>query len=302
MILYKLWSGGLFNQVLSLENAYIIANALQSNVGIHSCVPLDSTWRIKKQRNNLLGKDIPYLKDIIIKPNNIAFLDKCPESNAQQISFFKTCISLDGSSPPTDFLDSRDWCTLNKDLQYQDTLGWKSIVFWSKNHKQIFDCSIQFKHCYTNLADKISKALGDFAAIHVRRQDLRPLVSDQEIKDALPQIENFKTKLLLTDEIESMQWLTDFTLIDDLIYDHAQDYKNLEYSDETIFGLISALVATKAKYFIGTIPSTYSGYIATKTPYAAWFNDNSILDGTYEWNKYPISTDSKLWYKPWTVF
>jgi len=173
MIFYKLWAGGLFNQVISYENAYVISNALNKEISIHSQILLNSSWRINDNRNNLLGRQYPKLSDIIIAPNNIQFLNENICSDMQQVSFFTTCISLDGSCPPTEFLDSRNWLELNKDLQYKDTLGWKSIIFWSSDStakKELLNkSSIQFKQCYINLANKIATQLGDFAAIHVRR-------------------------------------------------------------------------------------------------------------------------------------
>jgi hypothetical protein len=261
-------------------------------------------------RNGLLGNKIPKFFDLVEIPSNALFENfviGCGVKN--QYSFFETCVSLDGQEPPKEFLDGRNFTLINNNIDYsfKDTLGYKQIIFWMNDRSakyNLFNLSqTTFKSCYTELANRISGKLGDYAAIHVRRTDYPNKANNKEVQKYLGTQEQFKTKILLTDEPTSMKWLTNYILIDDLIYEHCDYFKNLEYSDETVFGLISMLVAQKAKHFIGTVGSTYSGIIASKVKTAIWMNDAKRVkkDSIYEWNTHSISLDSKLWYKPWNV-
>ena len=328
-VLFKLWPGGTVNRLTSLENAHAICRATQSNVLVHSNDYLSSEHRNLGNRNGILGKQIPRLSDLVNTPDGITFTKTNLSGHSvfhhnqpTEKKLFHTCLSIDGTLPSKEFLDWRQKVVyLQKGVNYEfvETLGWRGIIFWAQDasvRASLFaESEIVMRIPYVELAKTISDELGDFASIHVRRKDMREFNSsnDQDVEYSIKDILDYRTKLLFTDEPESTKWIVDkygFMLFDDFLYDQKQKFTNLPFSDETVFGLVSLLVACESNDFIGTLGSTYSGYIhravrkkAGKNYLWKYFKDTKIDNNSkWEWQKYEIEPAWKVFWRQYDEF
>jgi len=322
LITYELWSGGLINQVMSVENASIIAWATDNIVHIHSNKGLDSSWRnISKERIEALKNNFPKINQLIKPKHLLSFNDEsfgnkrfC-ENEIVVKDFGKTAISLDGTTPSNEFLENRKYTALSKEKHYRfiHTLSWYSIAFYDASSMlKEHDWCIEFRDEYTDLARRIQNYIGSFSAIHVRKLDHARIVPilDRSIVEAVESFEN-KPVLVLTDDSASFKKLKikNTLMLDDLIMsEFLDDFIKLSFHDETTFGLVCLLVACGSSQFIGTLGSTYSGYIMREVNKKRLTNqswkyigqeDRHHL-GVYSWNEHPkLSLDVKKWYMEW---
>lgn len=317
---YALWPGGLFNQLMSIENASIISSILASKVSIHSNIGLDNNWRnISKKRTEIIGYQFPRIEDLIENKDllvfeNLRLSDEpicCPEQKIE--SFFKTVISVDGSEPNEQFLNGRNWVYLNRDSNYRfiETLGWYSIVFWNMPSLQTNNFEIKFKAEYVDFSSKITKEIGDFSSIHVRGEE-RIKINEFNLFDICQDINNLlgDTIVLVTDELDVNTIKSDKKVIDisSFIMDNFLDeFMKLPFHDETIFGLVCSLVACNSRDFSGTLGSTYSGYIHrnmriknNKYKYKFIGHNPPEFNDENPWYLYKdLSIETKIWCREW---
>jgi len=200
---------------------------------------------------------------------------------------------------------------------------------------------------YREVAARVFKSLGDFGAIHVRLTDFRRDHPRQE-SDYIAEILNSLRAVfdpadllvILTDEPESRTFFADVidafprhVFLDEFIVrEHAADFRNLPFTDETAFGLVCNLVAGHARRFAGTPGSTFTGMVhrailrrALAMPKSRWLADEPTIfrfigrgfdtkpvsfanaayvetqDGPFSWNRIdlPIASGTKSWYREW---
>ena len=321
LITFKLWNAGLINQLMSVECASIISAYTDNPVFIHSNTGLDSSWRnISQSRTNILGNKFPKINDLIEFNTDLHFYENKFEDAAICVpeivvqDFFQTALCLGGAIPDTDFLEGRKYLRIEQNTNYRfiGTLGWYSIVFYDLYKTQCTrNWEVNFRNEYVNVAHKIINEIGEFAAIHIRQKDHAAIagINSDDINAAIDSLCS-KTVLVLSDDY-SNRWnpsSRNHMNIDDVIM---HNFKNeilaLPFHDETVFGLISLLVASSATEFIGTPGSTYSGYIMRNVNKKNHTNNWRYIGnidthnrGKYSWNAYknmPIET--KVWWMEW---
>lgn len=320
LITYALWSGGLFNQLMSIENASIISSILASKISIHSNIGLDANWRnINQKRTKIIGNRFPRIEDLIENKDlfffeNLELSDEpiChPEQKIQ--SFFKTVISVDGSEPNEQFLDGRNWVYLNTNSNYRfiETLGWYSIVFWNMPSLQNSNFKIKFKSEYVDFASKITKEIGDFSSIHVRGEE-RIKINEFNLFNICQDINNLlgNTVVVVADELNVNTIKSDKKIIDigSFIMDNfLNEFMKLPFHDETTFGLVCLLVACNSRDFSGTLGSTYTGYIHRQMriknkeyKYKFIGHTPPEFDNKNPWYLYKdLAIETKIWCREW---
>jgi hypothetical protein len=129
---------------------------------------------------------------------------------------------------------------------------------------------------YAELATRVSRSLGDFNAVHIRRGDFKKTFGtttlDRTPAEALRVLDrNFRrdqTLVILTDERDDpfFQEITacysDAVFIDHHILDHHHEaFFDLPFHDSLALAYLSQLVAADALDFVGSMTSTYTSLV-----------------------------------------
>lgn len=311
---FKLHNGGLFNQIISLEIAMGIKYLLNSEMVIHNVIPLSShsySWENKQIYIYDLIENIDVLFNNNFIKNNYEYQTVIP-------SLMNRYIAVNNESDDF-FAEGREQLIFdsNKFYYIKNTLSYYSIMFCNRNNQiDTFIQNVKFKKEYIELANIISKSLGDFVGLHVRLTDFSNQIysiKEEEISHAyLLLLDNNLPIVLATDDCKSKK----IKLINNkcinlenyIKTNFLKDFKNLPIVNDIVFDLIVLLVLINSKNFIGTIGSTYSGYIhravnQSKNGNHQFYNmgDFQNTNGTpYSWNSYDkIPIGKKLWWREW---
>lgn len=278
MIIARRHPAGLFNQILSFETLIGLGSLSNSTTIIYNCGGFINFSTNIKNRSQHLSQDHPKLFDLIdfkIKDNTILINNNIDigktdyinnvTSQTKNLSDYFVNANKDNILNIDAFSDGREELDLNKDYIFdQYTLEPYSHFFFNRT-KQLDDYifSVKIKKEYLNLAEKIANFLGDFNGAHIRRTDHRVVVdlTDEQIINGFKKLDGNRKIILCTDDFESIPEYN-YTLIDNIIIDYfLDDFKQLPFSDEIVFALISNLVMHYAQDFVGTATSTYTSYI-----------------------------------------
>lgn len=147
---------------------------------------------------------------------------------------------------------------------------------------------------YSEFADAIAKDIGSFNGAHIRRTDHIQVVNlaDYDIVSKI----NFDNQVFVaTDDPTFEKIPKNSTNIDNFILEnYYKDFCSLSILSGHTLALVSALVMSYASDFVGTLTSTYTGYIQRQR----YFKDNSktfnffndmadtldASDADYEWS------------------
>lgn len=328
---------GMINQVMSLELAVGLAHKTKRRTTIHYLSnDGDSNFDYKKvpiytpstfyndQRKDFTNKEqYPKITDLMDIPElNINFIDekieRFPEENfvygnILENNYFSEEDEL--TFVEMEFAEGRKRLDFKPGINYhlKFTLGWYSRFFYKRDSELDLALSkVSFKQEYQDLALKIAKFLGEFQGAHLRLSDhVRMFNTTEEMfEQGLDKLENNNMKIILcTDEPSHPMVVKNrhrFELLDEIIVNNFRDdFLNLSFNDEVVFGLISNLVMHYSEYFIGTSGSTYTGYIQRKRAqngFKDWDffdnpNQNSI--GPFSWNNYLLDVHKKMWWREW---
>lgn len=334
MIAFNLWSAGMINQLMSLEIAVGIGAMMKQPILLHRINDQSTFGKMftpvsSSNRSHLLNKLTPRIQDLIQwNSKNWCLAD----SDLQTFLPHYETIDIDHRyvnckegviANEADFNAKRVYLRLEPDRNYNlvNTLSTYCRFFF--NRTQEVDtalAAIQWRDPYLNLAKKIAADLGKFAAIHVRLTDHAVktfAISEASFKKGLNTIEASKLPLILSTDDRKNPWVvaqsSRFKFLDDLIIERwSEDFKQLPFHDEVVFGLICCLVMTFADDFIGTPGSTYSAYVHRKlhsrgcghwrffegTPARGQLQDveqKIKLEGAYSWTAY----EQPRWWREW---
>lgn len=338
-IYFKHHSAGLINQLMSVETAFALA--FLTNVKLHIyniaqtkeapifvCDNLISKASLERSKL-YVGSSQPTIFDLLNIPSNIRHtldysktIDEEIAKNAlthvNLLSYYYCCeeANLDENS----FSEGRSRLIIDpeKDTHlYQYTFPLYSRFFYNRPSsldKLLYE--LTFKEPYQILAKRIAKRIGPFRGLHFRLTDHAHNYDYSKITlDYIAQSFNRHDIPLIisSDDKDTVKNLLNdkCVFIDEIIQEEfADDFLNLPFHNEVIFGLISLLVMGYSEEFIGTPGSTFSGYIhrfrilqgsMDKMNYLPSGKEKKIdaIGKPYSWNSCDLHTNTKNWYREW---
>lgn len=333
MIYYKIYNpAGLINQLMSLEIAVGIKEVTQNDMVIYnilngndSTVPIYSASRYHNNRGKVIDNtsgfiltDIVNWKDkdsyTLIKEKDYFVNDKCITIENSMLYY----CDLVSDNEDAEFAEGREKIIFLENMHLKNNLGWYSRFFNNRSKELDYAISsIRFLPEYYELAEQIAKSIGEFNGAHLRLTDHIPQRVDttQEMFDlGISKIDDGIPIILCTDEPDThlIKNHNNLILLDEYILNNfSKDFMQFKYRDEVSFGLLNNLVMHYSKKFIGTIGSTYTGYIQRGMNQKNniewnWFDYTSdpvykkSYVGKYSWNGIDkISTFDKQWFREW---
>ena len=314
-VVYNSGNAGMCNLFLSIQNALIIATLTGREHIIF--------YTNDKLYNSAKGLSIFDLFDIeysySVKPSA-----EYPTVLVQLPSFILSCF-YHTDSPSRAFTNGREafdlaelW-DINAFGTDKMTLGYYSYLFFLSEDLRddivlFIKDAIQAKPCYLNLAQG-AQPVGPYQSLHFRRGDYLTVPGTQNAHvtwdDLMPNLSSLDKNVVSfihTDETDESYFQPMLDAGFTLRFIEKELSSEL---DEVEKGLVSLLVATAAKEFIGTMLSTYSGFIhqyrrqrgnysGFKFLYSQFatikLKDGEIsrsFNGEYSWNRLHLNGDVK---------
>lgn len=327
---------GMINQVMSVELAVGLAHETQKHIVMHYVsnngdnlydfkkVPIytPSRWHNYQRSGFTDPNQFPHLTDILEWDADISLIDEKINKFPQEELVVDSLINdvyfskeTDMTDKELEFAEGRTRLDLTKTLHLKSTLGWYSRFFFNRSvelDKAL--SSVKFKKEYYDFAEMICRSLGEFQGAHIRLSDhLNMFNTTQEMfENGLLRLEQNGLPIVISTCEPGHKMIRDnkhrFILLDEYIVNNfSKEFLSLDFKDEVVFGLICNLVMHKAKHFIGTSGSTYTGYIQRKR------NQNGLLEtwdffdqpihnpiGSFSWNGYPLQNGQKMWWREWS--
>ncbi len=333
-IFFQMWNPtGMINQVMSLEIAAGISHETKSNVIVHYVstegehfrkVPIytPSIYHNQNRINFTDNTRFPHLKDILEWDADLTLIDELISSFPQQdVEIAGTCNDYyyaNPNNPITEdelmFAEGRQRLVIDRNVHLKQTLGWYSRFFYKRSSDLDRSLSsVKFKDQYVQFANMVSKSLGDFQGAHIRLSDhaTRMFSTSQEMFEAgLEKMEKNNLPIVISTCEPMNKMILDnkhrFILLDDyIVQNFEKEFKQLDFQDEVVFGLICNLVMHDAKYFIGTSGSTYTAYIHRKRNQAGietwdlFDNPDHSSTGPYSFNTPKLEGYQKNFWREW---
>jgi GDP-fucose protein O-fucosyltransferase len=272
--LYNDGNIGMCNAMMSIENALIIALLTNRDKIVF--------YSNEKLYNTNSNKTIFDLFDISFN-HEIVYSNEIDKSIKEIPYEFSDICFYSKDEPSKEFLNNR---TNTVDLStYIDvneirtlnnmTLGWYSYLFYLKeNRKYIIEYirdSFKPKKRYLDLCNNyvysIKKEYGSFESIHIRRGDYLnvPNTKNKEVdlvklsESLLSEIDRSSLLLLHTDE-EDDSYFNSLKLNFNSLWNIDLELNKYEL-DKSEKGLVSLLIASHSNNFIGTLYSSFTGFI-----------------------------------------
>lgn len=311
-LVFRPWPGGWNNIRMSLEIAACVA-FLQNRILV---LPPEYRMYLLKNYNSM--STFFDISDLGIKTISFEeFENKFNADGWDEIESISRVIDDDlvnnllttENEVPSTFIKNRGIKNINeledkKILYFKDNLlGNFYLTIYSERLPEI--CKYVARHIHYNEeifneANKVINTLGDYYAIHIRRNDFQYkdllLTIDQiynNIKNIIPE----GAKLYIsTDETDK----DFFNLLGDYyqlyFYD---DVKHIIFSDINIdlIGPIEQIICTGAKVFVGNKLSTFSSYIYRLRGYMKNITDKRFL--TYNVECQPDKEEDNWWISTW---
>lgn len=322
---YQNGNVGMCNILMSIENALLIAKLTNRDKIIFYC-----NHHIFNSENKLTIFDVYNIN----YNYEVSKLDVDESITSLQYDFHSGCI-YNNDTPTKDFLNGRtNIININDYKQLEEfrtlnssTLAYYSYLFYLSNHnerKVLQDWlkeTLKPKDVYINQANQIVKSVKEiykgFNSIHVRRGDY---LYTQNTKNKDVNVIDFnltfpKDELLIINTDEK-----DETYFKDL------DYPNVWFIDKSLTGdtvekgIISMLVSSHSNDFVGSMFSTFTGYIQRYRMYNGLKEDfkylysqrdnlklvnNRIPEDSFgenTWNRNKLPDDLKqiaFWFREW---
>lgn len=326
---------GLINQVMSIELAAGLSHEINDQIIIHHAtyksdknlynvdkIPIFTPSRFyNKQREGFTNSDqFPHLLDLIEFDSNLVIINEKIDNFKQEelviddiMNNFYYSNNLEVSDDELLFAEGRKRLPLDKSIHIKLTLGWYSRFFYNRSpelNKTL--SSVKFKKEYVDLANKISKSLGDFQGMHLRLSDHINMFETTQpmFENWINNFEKNNLQIVVSTCQPGHKMVQDnkhkFILLDEYIVDNFKDeFMSLPFQDEVVFGLICNLVLHNSINFVGTSGSTYTAYIhrnRNQKNIETWdFFDNppKAIGYPYSWNDYPLNLGRKMWWREW---
>lgn len=334
-IFFKHHSAGLINQVMSVETAFSLAFLEKAKLHIYNSKqtkenPIVISGIIPLERNKLyIGSKTPSIFDLLNLPEDISYvLDENKKIDEKFIKDAVNYIDLlnyyyrcgESNSDEKSFADGRSQLIIEPNQNthlHTYTFPLYSRFFYNRpTSLDKFLSKLCFKEPYQILAKRIAGSIGQFKGLHFRltdhshnyeyskitldyvnesfhRKDI-PLIISSDDKGTVKNL--FNEKCIFIDEIIQEQF--------------SNEFMNLPFHNEAVFGMICLLVMGYSEEFIGTPGSTFSGYIhRLRTLKGSIHPMNYLPSGRsknldsigepYSWNGSNLHTKAKSWYREW---
>lgn len=338
-IYFKHHSAGLINQTMSAEIAFALAFLENAELYIYNSkytkeapivIPKNFASLVYPERHKLYSGSLnPSIFDLLNLPQNINFtLDESKNIKAELIKhavtysnileYYYKCGEFDEDE--NFFADGRLKLLIKPQESvhlHTYTFPLYSRFFYNRPVElDVFLSKISFKEPYQILAKRISDYIGPFKGLHFRLTDHSHNYEYSKITlDYINQ--SFYRKdiplIISTDDKDTVKSLfnRECIFIDKIIQEKfADEFMNLPFHNEAVFGMICLLVMVYSEEFIGTPGSTFSSYIhririlkgsAQKMNYlpAGRSKNLDALGKPYSWNDCNLNTKTKSWYREW---
>lgn len=266
-ILYNRGHAGMCNILMSLQSALLIAKLThRAKIIFYYDIFIYNSSK-KLTIFDLYDIDFEY---------SIMPLSEYPDDMTALPSFSSCCFYKD-QQPGRSFMNGRKAVDLDRFSHLEHigtdaiTLGYYSYQFYLKG--SVRDRIVTFvkegitpKQKYVDAARRIADSLGDYQSVHMRRGDYLAVAGtrnaqvgwDEILPNVTAQLDKGVPVLIHTDENDE----TYFEPMAAAGYDLRFFEKDIDVEfDQTEKGLISLLVGTRARRFMGTMISTFSGII-----------------------------------------
>jgi hypothetical protein len=202
--------------------------------------------------------------------------------------------------------------TIDSNIYLKKTLGHYSRFFFNRSHE--LDnalASVRFNEEYYDLAYEIAMSLGEFNGAHLRLTDHKSVFNptSQDLDSGISSLDGNLPVVLCTDQSTSPVILNSdykYIFLDEYILNNFyNEFSSLKYREEVSFGALNNLVMHYSKDFIGSLGSTYSGYIQRSLNqkkdirWKTFCEKEHISNGPYSWNGYNRDTATKQWWREW---
>ena len=329
-IFFQLWNAGLINQVMSLELAVGLAEETGIPVAVHYCCHdlnekkfiSSPSFHYNDQRIGFTDSTrFPHILDLIDLKSNVIIIDEKIDRFKQQEVVIDEMVSKYYysnkeyiSEKEMLFAEGRERLPLDKSIHLKGTLGFYSRFFYDRSPKlNEALSSVKFKKEYVDLAKKISSSLGKFQGMHLRLSEhqVHPSFSREEIIDFwLRKYEENGLPIVFSTEDPSNPVVVKnkhrVIMLDEFIVNNfSNEFKDLPFQDEVVFGLICNLVLHDSVNFVGKSGSTYTSYIQrarNQKGIETWdfFDSPPKPDGVpYSWVNYPLDSNLRNWWREW---
>jgi hypothetical protein len=338
-IYFKHHSAGLINQTMSVETAFALAFLEKAKLHIYNTKnnkknPIAISGIIPEERQKLyIGSRNPSIFDLLNLPENIDFvLDESKNIEEKYVKDIQTYSNLlnyyykyknsyeDEGEDENSFADGRFQLLIksNENVHLHTyTFPLYSRFFYNRPialDKFLFELS--FKEPYQILAKLIADKIGSFKGLHFRLTDhARNYEYSKITLDYVNKsFSNNDTPLIIsTDDKDTVKNLFNdkCIFIDEIIQEYfADEFMNLPFHNEAVFGMICLLVMGYSEEFIGTPGSTFSGYIHrlrvlkdSQQPMnylpSGRINNLKYTGKPYSWNDNNMNTETKSWCREW---
>lgn len=338
-IYFKHHSAGLVNQIMSVDTAFGLAFLEEAKLHIYNIaqtkempilMPKKLMSFVPKERYQLYkGSLNPNIFDILNIPNSVEYIldydktinQKHIENSINYCELLNYYYNCGGSNENEEsFAEGRIKLAAepNQNMHfYKCTFPLYSRFFYNRTPSlDKFLSQISLKKPYQNLAKIIFKYIGEFKGVHIRLTDHSHNYNNLKIISEYIKktFDNLDMPLVVsTDDKQTIKNLLNnkCIFIDDIIQNQfADEFTRLPFHNEIVFGMISLLTMSYSKEFIGTLGSTFSGYIHrlrilrgrdSKMNYFPHVNLKNINDlgKPYSWNNCDLHTKAKSWYREW---
>lgn len=338
-IYFKHHSAGLINQAMSVETAFALAFLEKSKLYIYNAAqtkesPIficnDLINKASLERKKLYAGSLnPTIFDLLNIPSNIEYvLDYQKSINEEIVKNAMSYVNLlsyyycceESNSDEINFSEGRSRLIIDaeKDVHlYQYTFPLYSRFFYNRpvSLDKVLS-QLTFKEPYQSLAKRIAERIGPFRGLHFRLTDHANNYDFSKItSDCISRSFNRHDIpfIISSDDKDIVKNLLDdkYIFIDEIIQEQfADDFLNLPFHNEVVFGLISLLVMAYSEEFIGTPGSTFSGYIHRLRVLRGVIDEMNYLPSgkekkidaigkPYSWNSCDLHTNTKSWYREW---
>lgn len=254
--------------------------------------------------------------NVVMHPNDYFLTDRL---NSNIIHCQETYINCQEEIHDNEdrFAQNKRLATIHEDKNniFNMTLVWYSRFFYNRT-KEIDDAirSIRFKQEYYDFADMVANKLGSYNSAHTRimKDHFQYYMFDENrlgsgltsfIDNTLPlyvAVDDFNNPLICSK-------IPKENMIHNVIFDNfLNDFNSLTFNNTVALGLVTSLIASKARDFVGTPYSTYTTFIHQERcrndlPSFKFFpGDFDIYDENflpYSWNSSNIHDIS--WQREW---
>jgi len=324
-VFWQVHDAGLVNQIMSVEIGSSIAFMENMQILFFDYIlrsePIYSSAKNHNNRFSITKSYNPHIFEILDLPEELKFsYDNKPKiedctNYTDTIKYYYKC--KEGKFEE-EFSDGRIRLVMfperNSCFKTNNLAFYSRFFFNRPSHLDKFLSKIRIKKEYYDLATKIANFIGPFSGLHYRLTDHGKFYPIQQQKrvDTFAKINVNKLPVIIaTDDIQQVKKEIDgdYIFIDDLIMEgFLQDFKNLTFHNEVVFGIISLLVMSFSEYFIGTPGSTFSNYIhrlrfmsnkkdcflCTESNH---IDNNYSQTGPFTWNGMQAHANVKSWWR-----